>query len=57
MNPHDVVSEQQVSPENLADISSFALRNEDAATWFRIIHSPEVEAAIDSAEKHTSSQR
>lgn len=57
MNPHDVVSEQQVSPENLADISSFALRDEDAATWFRIIHSPEVEAAIDAAEKHASSQR
>ena len=49
VNPYDVVSEQHVSPENLAALSSFALSNEDAATWFRIINSPELETAIHSA--------
>ena len=57
MDPYDVVSEEDVSPENLADLSTFALSAEDVAAWFRIINSPEVEAAIDSADKNASNQR
>lgn len=49
MDPFDVAREQHVSPENLADLSSFALSNEDAAAWYSIINSPEVKAAIDAA--------
>lgn len=51
MSPSDVTSEKYVSPENLANLSSYALSNEDAATWNSIVHGPKVKAAIDAAVK------
>lgn len=57
MDPFDVTKEQHVSPENLAHLSSFALSNDDAASWFRIINSPETTEAIESAVKKARSKR
>lgn len=51
MDPYDVTREQHVSPENLADLSSFALSNDDADTWFNIINSPEVNEVIESSAR------
>lgn len=57
MDPSDVVSEKYVSPEDLADLSCYALSNEDAATWQRITHGPEVKAAIDTAVQKAQENR
>ncbi len=57
MDPHDVTGEQYVSPEDLANLSGYALSRQDAATWNRIVHGPKVKAAIDAAVKKAQENR
>lgn len=57
-DPFDVTAARHVSPEGAADMSSYTLSNEDAATWFSIIYGPAVKNAIKQAEqRHSKSPR
>lgn len=57
MDPHDVAKEAHVSPENAADMSGYALSNEDATTWYTIINSPAVKQTINQAVEAHKKQR
>ncbi len=58
MNPHDVTREAYVSPENAADMNSYALSNDDATAWYAIINSPAVRKAIKRAvESHKNKRK
>ncbi len=49
ISPSDVTAARYVSPEGLADMSSYSLSNEDAAAWFAIFHNPAMHKAIKQA--------
>lgn len=53
-DPFDVTAARYVSPEGAADMNSYTLSNEDAATWFSIIYGPAVQHAIKQAEQRHS---
>ena len=57
MDPFDITAEKHVSPENAADMASYALSNEDAATWYSIIYSPSVKQTIKQAVEENKKQR
>ena len=57
MDPHDVVRENHVNPENAAFMCSYALSNEDATTWYSIIAGPAVKQAIKRAVEENKKQR
>lgn len=49
ISPSDVTAARYVSPEGVADMSSYSLSNEDAAAWFAIFHNPAMHKAIKQA--------